>query len=71
MVSHRCTRRAGREHSQAASPSWPMEIFHTIDVMLSTEMGAAWGAGIYKIPVSSAGSTIVAQGQAVQSVVAQ
>jgi len=27
--------RAGREHSQAASPSWPTEIFHTIDTMLS------------------------------------
>jgi len=26
---------AGREHSQADSPSWPTEIFHTIDVMLS------------------------------------
>jgi len=26
---------AGREHGQAASPSWPMEIFHTIGVMLS------------------------------------
>jgi len=26
---------AGREHSQAASPSRPVEIFHTIDVMLS------------------------------------
>jgi len=24
----------GREHSQAAHPSWPMEIFHTIDVIL-------------------------------------
>jgi len=26
---------AGREHSQADNPSWPVEIFHTIDVMLS------------------------------------
>jgi len=26
---------AGREHSQAASPSWPVEICHTINVMLS------------------------------------
>ena len=26
---------AGRERSQAASPRWPMEIFHTIAVMLS------------------------------------
>ena len=32
---------AGREHSQAASPSWPMEIFHTIGVMLSLWMGLA------------------------------
>jgi len=26
---------AGKEHSQAASPSWPMETFHTIGVMFS------------------------------------
>jgi len=26
---------AGKEHSQTASPGWAMEIFHTIDVMLS------------------------------------
>jgi len=25
---------AGREHGQTASPSWPIEIFHTINVML-------------------------------------
>jgi len=25
---------AGREHSQEASSHWPMEIFHTIDVMI-------------------------------------
>jgi len=25
----------GREHSQAASSGWPMEIFHMIDVMLN------------------------------------
>jgi len=38
-VSHvqpmsRCTR-AERDYSQAASPSWSMEIFHTIDITLS------------------------------------
>jgi len=38
---------AGREHSQAASPSWPMEIFHTIDIVLSVCMGLAGGAGSY------------------------
>ena len=26
---------AGSEHSQTASPRWPVEIFHTINVMLS------------------------------------
>jgi len=26
---------AGREHSQTASPTWPMEIFHTLNIMLS------------------------------------
>jgi len=26
---------AGREHSQAANPGRPMEIFHTIDITLS------------------------------------
>jgi len=34
QVMSRCAG-AGREHSQGASPSWPVEIFHTIDVMLS------------------------------------
>ena len=29
---------AGRQHSQAASPSWPMEIFYTIDVIISLWM---------------------------------
>jgi len=26
---------AGREHSQAASPSWPKEIFYAIDIICS------------------------------------
>ena len=26
---------AGRERSQAASPTWPVEMFHTMDIMLS------------------------------------
>jgi len=26
---------AGREHSRTASPSWPVEIFHTTDIVLS------------------------------------
>jgi len=38
---------AGKEHSQTASPSWPVEIFHTIDIVLSLGMGAGWGAGGY------------------------
>jgi len=29
----RCTR-AGREHSQAAGPRGPTEMFHAVDVML-------------------------------------
>jgi len=37
---------AGREHSQPASPRWPMEIFHTIDVMISLLMGVGWAAGM-------------------------
>jgi len=31
------------EQSQAASPSWPMEILCTIDIMLSLGMGVGWG----------------------------
>ena len=38
---------AGREQSQTASPSWPMKIFHTIDIMLSIQMGVGWGTGSY------------------------
>ena len=41
----RCARTA-REHSQAASPDWPMEIFLTIYTMLSLWMGVGWRAGI-------------------------
>jgi len=37
---------AGREQSQAASPSWPVEIFHTTDVVLGLRMGVGQGAGI-------------------------
>ena len=36
---------AWREQNQAASPSWPTEIFHTIDSMLSLWMGLAGGKG--------------------------
>jgi len=38
---------AGREHSQAASPSWLMEIFYTIEVTLSLQMGVDQGAGTF------------------------
>jgi len=31
-----------QQHSQAASPSWPIEICHTIDAMLSLLMGVDW-----------------------------
>ena len=34
------------EQSQTDSPSWPMEIFHTIDVMLRLWIRVGWGAGI-------------------------
>jgi len=39
--------RAGREHRKAANPSWPTEIFHTIDVMLTIKMGVGWVAGTF------------------------
>jgi len=42
QVTSRCAG-AGREHSQAASPSWPVEIFHTMDIMLSLSMGVGQG----------------------------
>ena len=35
---------AGRGHGQAASPRWPLEIFHTIDIMLSLWTGVGQGA---------------------------
>ena len=44
---------AGREQSQADSPSWPVEIFHTIDVMLSLWMWFGWGAWILSFSGSS------------------
>jgi len=34
QLTSRCAG-AGREHSQAASPGWPTQIFHTMDIMLS------------------------------------
>jgi len=37
---------AGREHSQAASPSRPTEIFHTTDIVLNVRMGVGRGSGI-------------------------
>jgi len=42
QLTSRCAG-AGREHSQAAGPAWPTEIFHTMDVMLSLWMGLAGG----------------------------
>ena len=44
---------AGREHSQAASPSWPMEILLTIDVILSLWMGIGWGFSLLWIWIFS------------------
>jgi len=38
---------AGRVHSQAAGPSWPMEILHTMDVMLSLSRGVDWGEKLF------------------------
>jgi len=49
---------AGREHSQAAAPRWPVEIFHSIDVMLSLSMGIGWGAE-GRNPLSFLGATPV------------
>jgi len=34
------------DHSQAASPRWPIEIIHTIDIMLSLLVGTGQQAGI-------------------------
>jgi len=53
IVSHTALEqvcRAGREHSQADSPSWSVEIFHTIDLMLSYKWGLAEGAKILFLP---------------------
>ena len=44
---------AGRQHSHAASASWPMKIFCIIGVMLSLWMGVGWGIGILFFPGSS------------------
>jgi len=61
-LTSRCTG-SGREQSQAANPSWPIDIFHTIDVMLYMYI---WGlAGDQE----SACSATSAWGQAVHSVV--
>ena len=38
---------AGREQSQADSPGWPMEIFHTMDAMLSLWAQVGWGAATF------------------------
>jgi len=37
---------AGREHSQTPSLSWPVEIFHDTDVVLSLYMEVGQGADI-------------------------
>jgi len=73
---------AGREHSQAAGPSWPMEIFHTIGIMPSSYMRVGWGAVNFPLSlmspvslassvkyVSSVSSAIAARELATQSVV--
>jgi len=44
QVMSRCSG-AGREHSQADGPSWPVEIFLTMDGMLSLGMGTHLGGG--------------------------
>jgi len=40
QLASRCAG-AGREHSQADSPGWPVEIFQTINTMLSLGTGLA------------------------------
>jgi len=40
---------AGRGHSQAASPGWPVEISHTVDIVLSLWMGVGRGGGSYHL----------------------
>jgi len=43
---------AGREHGQA-EPGWPMDIFHTVDIMLSLRMGVGRAAGSLFFPLFS------------------
>jgi len=45
QLMSRCAR-AGKENSQTASPSWPVEMFHNIDGMLNLSAGFGWGAGL-------------------------
>jgi len=47
----RCAR-AGREQSQAASPSWQEEIFHAMGITLSLQVGVGWGAGTQSFSMS-------------------
>jgi len=44
---------ARREHSQAVSPSWLMEILCTLDVMLSLLKGVGWGSRSLLFSLSS------------------
>jgi len=68
---------AGREQSQAPNPIWPMEIFHTIDVMLSIQMRFGQRAGtFFSVSLNfsaslakSASSMITARGLDAQSVI--
>jgi len=39
---------AGREHSQAVRPSWAMEVFHTMDIMLGIINGSWLGHRIHE-----------------------
>jgi len=41
--------RSWKEHSQAATPSWPMDIFHTMAVMLSLWMGFDQGQEFFQL----------------------
>ena len=40
----------GGVHGQTANPSWPVEIYHNIDIMLSLWMRVGCGAGILSFP---------------------
>jgi len=53
----KCTK-AGREHSQAAGPSWPRAIFHTIDARLNTEMEVGRGHRDLCVPPSLLGDRL-------------